>query len=84
MRKLARKRESLAHKQAESQKAAALRKAHNEPARPKNNARTPQECSRIKWEREEKLKQKMMMQQQDMHARVSSLSSSLYRVTYPM
>lgn len=62
MRKLARKRESAAHKQAESQKAAALRKAH-EPAPPKNNVHTPQEFSRLKWEREEKLKQRQLQQE---------------------
>jgi chromatin modification-related protein VID21 len=62
MRKLARKRESAAHKQAESQKAAALRKAH-EPAAPKNNVHTPQEFSRLKWEREEKLKQRQLQQE---------------------
>ncbi|KAH6612599.1 MYB and HSA domain-containing protein [Boeremia exigua] len=62
MRKLARKRESAAHKQAESQKAAALRKAH-EPAAPKNNVHTPQEFSKLKWEREEKLKQRQLQQE---------------------
>ncbi|KAJ4370580.1 RNA polymerase II transcription elongation factor SpEAF [Neocucurbitaria cava] len=62
MRKLARKRESAAHKQAESQKAAALRKAH-EPAPPKSNVHTPQEFSRLKWEREEKLKQRHLQQE---------------------
>ncbi|KAF2793843.1 hypothetical protein K505DRAFT_276230 [Melanomma pulvis-pyrius CBS 109.77] len=61
MRKLARKRESIAHKQAESQKAAALRKAQ-EPAPPKSNVHTPQEFSRLRWEREEKIKQKMQLQ----------------------
>ncbi|KAF2644141.1 hypothetical protein P280DRAFT_477560 [Massarina eburnea CBS 473.64] len=68
MRKLARKRESLAHKQAESQKAAALRKAH-EPQQPKNNIQTPQEFSRLKWEREEKLKARQLSMQQEMQAR---------------
>ncbi|KAF1943425.1 hypothetical protein EJ02DRAFT_453329 [Clathrospora elynae] len=62
MRKLARKRESAAHKQAESQKAAALRKAH-EPAQPKASFHTPQEFSRLKWEREDKLKQHKMAQE---------------------
>lgn len=69
MRKLARKRESAAHKQAESQKAAALRKAH-EPVAPKNTVHTPQEFSRLKWEREEKLK--MRQQQNEMAVRVRS------------
>lgn len=74
MRKLARKRESVAHKQAEgkqtkfmsvcillmlppAQKAAALRKAH-EPVPPKSNVHSPQEFSRLKWEREEKIREK--------------------------
>lgn len=69
MRKLARKRESIAHKQAESQKAAALRKAHEQTPL-KNTVQTPQEMSRIKWEREEKAKQRMLMQQ-EMATRVS-------------
>lgn len=70
MRKLARKRESIAHKQAESQKAAALRKAQ-EPMQPKTNVHTPQEFSRLKWEREQRIKQKLLeQQQQEMHARV--------------
>jgi chromatin modification-related protein VID21 len=73
MRKLARKRESIAHKQAESQKAAALRKAH-EPAPPKHNVHTPQEFSRLKWEREEKMKQKLQMQQ-EINMRVSLLTT---------
>ncbi|KAL1595771.1 RNA polymerase II transcription elongation factor SpEAF [Paraconiothyrium brasiliense] len=69
MRKLARKRESIAHKQAESQKAAALRKAQ-EPMQPKTNVHTPQEFSRLKWEREQRIKQKLLeQQQQEMHAR---------------
>lgn len=72
MRKLARKRESAAHKQAESQKAAALRKAH-EPAKPSHTFHTPQEFSRLKWEREEKLKQRQM--QQEMLVRVSIIST---------
>lgn len=72
MRKLARKRESAAHKQAESQKAAALRKAH-EPAAPKSSVHTPQEFSRLKWEREEKMK--LRQQQQEMAVRVGSLPS---------
>lgn len=73
MRKLARKRESIAHKQAESQKAAALRKAQ-EPMQPKTNVHTPQEFSRLKWEREQRMKQKLLEQQQEMHARVCTLT----------
>lgn len=72
MRKLARKRESAAHKQAESQKAAALRKAH-EPVPPKNNFHTPQEFSRLKWEREEKMKQRQMQQEMIVRVRVLSV-----------
>jgi chromatin modification-related protein VID21 len=75
MRKLARKRESIAHKQAESQKAAALRKAQ-EPVQPKSNVHTPQEFSRLKWEREQRIKQKLLeQQQQEMHARVRVYTS---------
>lgn len=63
MRKLARKRESIAHKQAESQKAAALRKAQ-EPMQPKTTVHTPQEFSRLKYEREQRLKAKHMEEMQ--------------------
>lgn len=77
MRKLARKRESQAHKQAESQKAAQLRKAH-EPAQPKNVIHTPQEFSRIRWEREEKYQQKLALQK-EMQARVSGMFCSFLR-----
>ncbi|CAI6341971.1 unnamed protein product [Periconia digitata] len=66
MRKLARKRESLAHKQAESAKAAQMRKQHD-TATPKNNLQTPQEVSRLKWEREEKQKQRTLQIQLEMH-----------------
>lgn len=72
MRKLARKRESAAHKQAESQKAAALRKAH-EPAPPKQTTLTPQEFSRMKWEREEKMKQRHIAQEMMARVRIMSL-----------
>jgi chromatin modification-related protein VID21 len=75
MRKLARKRESQAHKNSESQKAAALRKVQ-EPPTPKTNIQTPQEFSRLKWEREEKIKQNM---QQQIMARVSRLSTSNFK-----
>lgn len=74
MRKLARKRESAAHKQAEAQKAAALRKAH-EPVPSKSNVHTPQEFSRLKWEREEKMK--LRQQQQELAVRVSLSAESL-------
>ncbi|OCL15310.1 hypothetical protein AOQ84DRAFT_307448 [Glonium stellatum] len=57
MRKLARKRESAAHKQQESAKAAQLRKAH-EAAAPKTSVHTPQEFSRLKYEREVKILEK--------------------------
>jgi len=76
MRKLARKRESAAHKQAESQKAAALRKAH-EQAPPKSNVHTPQEFSRLKWEREERMKQRQI--QQEFLVRVSAFENHLPR-----
>ncbi|KAJ9645164.1 RNA polymerase II transcription elongation factor SpEAF [Coniosporium tulheliwenetii] len=51
MRKLARKRESIQHKQQEAAKAAALRKAH-EGARPRNQTHTPQQFSQMKHEKE--------------------------------
>jgi chromatin modification-related protein VID21 len=80
MRKLARKRESAAHKQAESQKAAALRKAQ-EPQQSKTPHRTPQEFSRMKWEREESMKQRQM--QQEMHMRVGDVvTSHMTRLTW--
>jgi chromatin modification-related protein VID21 len=79
MRKLARKRESIAHKQAESQKAAALRKAQ-EPVAPKSNVHTPQEFSRIRWEREEKIQQKMKMQHEISMRASSSYSSNVSSV----
>lgn len=74
MRKLARKREQQAHKQAEAQKAASLRKQH-ENAAPKGVVHTPQEFSRIRHQKDvelanhqEKVRQHMLAQQ-----RVSSL-----------
>lgn len=51
MRKLARKREQQAHKQAEAQKAASLRKQH-ENVQPKSNMHTPQEFSKMRHERD--------------------------------
>ncbi|KAF2262541.1 hypothetical protein CC78DRAFT_545735 [Lojkania enalia] len=74
MRKLARKRESVAHKQAEAQKAAALRKAH-EPAPPKTNVHTPQEFSRLKWDREEQTRKRLQMQEMTMRAMQSRQAS---------
>ncbi|KAF2750025.1 hypothetical protein M011DRAFT_512153 [Sporormia fimetaria CBS 119925] len=65
MKKLAKKREQQAHKTAESQKAAALRKAH-EPAAPKQNATTPQELSRLKWEAEEKKRLQLVQHNNNM------------------
>ncbi|THW29323.1 hypothetical protein D6D23_01144 [Aureobasidium pullulans] len=51
MRKLARKREQQAHKQSEAQKAAHMRKQH-ENAAPKNGIPTPQEFSKLRQERD--------------------------------
>jgi chromatin modification-related protein VID21 len=72
MRKLARRKEQTAHKQQEAAKAAALRKAH-EAAHPKTSVHTPQEFSRLRQERDQKLreKQEMMQQQLNMNNRVS-------------
>ncbi|OCK74067.1 hypothetical protein K432DRAFT_430241 [Lepidopterella palustris CBS 459.81] len=65
MRKLARKREQVAHKQQESAKAAQLRKAQESTA-VKTSVHTPQEFSRLKWEREEKIKEKHEQYRQTM------------------
>lgn len=69
MRKLARKREQQAHKQAEAQKAASLRKQH-ENAAPKGVVHTPQEFSRLRHQKDveyanhqEKIRQHMLAQQ---------------------
>ena len=77
MRKLARKRESLAHKQAESAKAAQMRKQHDTTT-PKNNLQTPQEVSRLKWEREEKQKQRAIQMAHEMQQKVSEVSGFLF------
>ncbi|KAL1635175.1 hypothetical protein SLS56_001927 [Neofusicoccum ribis] len=57
MRKQARKRETAQHKQQEAAKAAALRKAH-ETAPVRNSVHTPQEFSKLKYDREQKLAEK--------------------------
>lgn len=57
MRKQARKRETAQHKQQEAAKAAALRKAH-EAAPVRNSVHTPQEFSKLKYDREQKLAEK--------------------------
>jgi chromatin modification-related protein VID21 len=65
MRKMARKREQNMHKQAEAQKAAALRKAHEPTPANKSTVHTPQEFSRLRWEKEEKSRQLRAQQQQN-------------------
>ncbi|KAB2578605.1 SANT domain DNA binding protein [Lasiodiplodia theobromae] len=57
MRKQARKRETAQHKQQEAAKAAALRKAH-EAAPVRTSVHTPQEFSKLKYEREQKMAEK--------------------------
>ncbi|OJD31109.1 myb and hsa domain protein [Diplodia corticola] len=57
MRKQARKRETAQHKQQEAAKAAALRKAH-EAAPVRTSVHTPQEFSKLKYEREQKMIEK--------------------------
>ncbi|KAK8255116.1 MYB and HSA domain-containing protein [Phyllosticta capitalensis] len=57
MRKQARKRETAAHKQQEAAKAAAMRKAH-EAAPVKTSVYTPQEFSKLKYDREQKLQER--------------------------
>ncbi|TKA78570.1 hypothetical protein B0A49_01780 [Cryomyces minteri] len=54
LKKLARRRESQAHKQAEAAKAAALRKQH-EAVQPKQNMHTPAEFSRMRHDRDVKI-----------------------------
>ncbi|KAF2142083.1 uncharacterized protein K452DRAFT_298085 [Aplosporella prunicola CBS 121167] len=67
MRKQARKRETAQHKQQEAAKAAALRKAH-EPAPVRNSVHTPQEFSRLKHDREQKLHEKQELYRQQVLA----------------
>ncbi|KAI9665099.1 MAG: chromatin modification- protein VID21 [Bathelium mastoideum] len=67
MRKLARKREALAHKQQEAAKAALLRKHHEAPP-PKSGVHTPQEFSNLKHEQEVKLQKRQEMYRQQMIA----------------
>lgn len=68
MRKLAKKREQQVHKAAEAQKAAALRKAHEAAPTNKSNVHTPQEFSRLKWEKEEKRKQLQLQHENQIRA----------------
>ncbi|KAL9096081.1 MAG: hypothetical protein Q9165_001603 [Trypethelium subeluteriae] len=67
MRKLARKREALAHKQQEAAKAAALRKHHEAPP-PKAGVHTPQEFSNLKHEQEVKLQKRQELYRQQIAA----------------
>ncbi|KAL9062406.1 MAG: hypothetical protein Q9157_008947, partial [Trypethelium eluteriae] len=67
MRKLARKREGLAHKQQEAAKAAALRKHHEAPP-PKAGVHTPQEFSNLKHEQEVKLQKRQELYRQQILA----------------
>lgn len=72
IRKLARKRETHLHRQQESAKAAALRKQQQQDSQQprQNTIHTPAEFSRMKYEREEKIKERQeqyrqqVMQQQ--------------------
>lgn len=70
MRKLARKREQVKHKQDESAKAAALRKAH-EHAQPKTNHYTPQQWSQMKADRQQKIDEQRAIFRQAQQQRVS-------------
>ncbi|KAI5199768.1 hypothetical protein E4T39_06111 [Aureobasidium subglaciale] len=87
MRKLARKREQQAHKQAEAQKAAHMRKQH-ENAAPKNGIPTPQEFSRMRQERDvqaharaERYREQMLGQQRV--SRVSTSDQNPHRLQVP-
>lgn len=51
-----------------AQKAAALRKAHEAAPTNKSNVHTPQEFSRLKWEKEEKRKQMQLQHETQMRA----------------
>ena len=77
--KLQRKRETHQHRQAESAKAAMLRKQHNEANQAKNgNIHTPQEFSRMKHERELKIEErKQMMHLQMQQARAAQMQANM-------
>ncbi|KAF4634733.1 hypothetical protein G7Y89_g3369 [Cudoniella acicularis] len=69
MRKLAKKRETSIQKQQQAAGMAALRKANeNQHAPQRGPVHTPQDFSRIKHEREEQLKERMMLIQQRQEA----------------
>ncbi|EFX03259.1 myb and hsa domain containing protein [Grosmannia clavigera kw1407] len=58
MRKLAKKREVTLHKQQQQAHAAASRKA-NEPVQQKPPTKSPKEYSRLRWERDQKMAERM-------------------------
>ncbi|RDL41379.1 uncharacterized protein BP5553_01358 [Venustampulla echinocandica] len=69
MRKLAKKRETSIQKQAQAAGMAALRKANENNHTPQRGPiHTPQDFSRIKHEREEQLRERMMLMQQRQEA----------------
>lgn len=59
MRKLAKKREVTLHKQQQQAHAAASRKANEPVQQQKPPTKTPKEYSRLRWEREQKLAERM-------------------------
>ncbi|KAK0109511.1 chromatin modification- protein VID21 [Cadophora gregata] len=69
MRKLAKKRETSAQKQAHAQGMAAMRKANEAPNANRNLlATTPQDFSKLKYEREEQFRERMLQMQQRQEA----------------
>jgi chromatin modification-related protein VID21 len=68
MRKLAKKRETSLQKQQHAAGLAAMRKAQEIPQPPGRLEKTPQDFSRMKAEREEKLKEQMQLYQQRQEA----------------
>ena len=73
MRKLAKKRETSIQKQQHAAGLAAMRKAQEVP-QPRATLHTPQDFSKLKFEREERMKEQMQMyaQRQEAQRRVSS------------
>ena len=67
MRKLAKKRETNVQKQQHAAGLAAMRKAQEVP-QPRVPAHTPQDLSRMKFEREERMKEQMQIYQQRQEA----------------
>jgi chromatin modification-related protein VID21 len=83
MRKLAKKREATALKQANAAQLAAMRKANEQPSQ-RNVFRTPQEFSKLKYEQNERMKEQyaQLQQRQQAQQRVWYLFSLVLMNTY--